>query len=326
MGDEYFDAGHTPLYVDLDVMAIGPVVNDASHDFDRYWASDSAHPAERVVPLVSAATTAALAEAAARVERDPDATAYTRALARQPFVRDLLAGRLSFEWTAACLISDDPAKGLGRAADDTLLWSRLKRVLGKPAQELELVSPYFVPTAAGVELFVALAGSGVQVTILTNSLEATDVAVVHAAYAKRRKPLLASGVTLFEIKRSSSPPPVKDRGLTGNSGSSLHAKTFSADRSRVFIGSFNFDPRSLRLNTEMVLVIESPAMARAIAGTFGDGLPMRAYQVRLDNAGALQWVEQQNGKEIVHDKEPGTSFWRRAAVALMSILPIEWLL
>lgn len=326
VGDEYFDAGHDALYVDLDVLAIGPVVNEVSNDFDRYWASDSSWPAERVLPSVSAEAISALSAAASRIEQSPDAVTYTQALARQPFVRELLAGRLPFEWAATRLLSDDPAKGLGRAADDALLWPRLRRILDGPAHELELVSPYFVPTAAGVEFFVALARKGVLVTMLTNSLEATDVAVVHAGYAKRRKPLLKGGVALFEMKRTSSGPSVKDRGLTGSSGSSLHAKTFSVDRSRVFIGSLNFDPRSLQLNTEMGFVMDSPALARAIAETFGGSLPRRAYKVRLSGAGTLQWVEQQGGNEIVHDDEPGTSFWRRASVAVMSMLPIEWLL
>lgn len=326
VGDEYFDAGHNALYVDLDVMAIGPVVNDVSKDFDRYWASGSAHPAERFLPAVDAATITALEDAASHVARDPDALAYTHALSRQPFVRDLLAGRLSFEWAVIRLISDDPAKGLNQATDDRLLWPRLRRMIGHPEHELELISPYFVPTAAGVKLFGELAERGVKVTILTNSLEATDVAVVHAGYAKRRKPLLKSGITLFEMKRASSPPPVKDRGLTGDSGSSLHAKTFSADRSRVFVGSFNFDPRSLQLNTEMGLVIESETMAQDIAEIFGGSLPARAYQVRLGDAGALQWTEQRDGKEIVHDREPNTSLWRSAAIAAIAMLPIEWLL
>jgi putative cardiolipin synthase len=85
----------------------------------------------------------------------------------------------------------------------------------------------------------------VRVAVLTNALEATDVAVVHAGYAKRRKALLAAGITLFELKRGSSRSSTRV-GLTGRSGSSassLHAKTFAVDRTRVFVGSFNLDPR-----------------------------------------------------------------------------------
>lgn len=163
-------------------------------------------------------------------------------------------------------------------------------------------------------------------TTLTNSLEATDVAAVHAGYAKRRRPLLESGIALYEMKRSFSQPTLSDRGLADSSGSSLHAKTFSVDRSRIFIGSFNFDPRSTHLNTENGFVIESPAMAQVLADAFVSSVPARAYQVRLSDAGSLQWIERHNGETVVHNEEPGAGFWRRSGVFFLSLLPIEWLL
>jgi putative cardiolipin synthase len=101
------------------------------------------------------------APAASRVERDPAALAYTRALAGSPFVRELLAGGLPLDWAATRMVSDDPAKGLGRAADDAFLWERLKRILEVPTRELALVSPYFVLGAEGAEFFAALARQGV---------------------------------------------------------------------------------------------------------------------------------------------------------------------
>src|SRR5262249_58634932 len=132
-----------------------------------------------------------------------------------------------------------------------LLWSRLKDLVGDPTSDLHLVSPYFVPGRAGSKQIAALAKRGVKVSILTNSLEATDVTAVHAGYSKYRKRILRSGATLFELKRASPEPP-KRRKLTGSSGSSrssLHAKTFAIDRTKLFVGSFDFDPRSARLNT-----------------------------------------------------------------------------
>jgi putative cardiolipin synthase len=169
----------------------------------------------------------------------------------------------------------------------------------------------------------------VKIRVLTNSLEATDVAAVHAGYAKRRRPLLEAGVTLFEMKRSALAPSAGERRITtgsGSSRSSLHAKTFAVDRSRVFVGSFNFDPRSARLNTELGFIIDSPAMAQSISDAFAQGIPIRAYEVRLSRAASLEWVEQGDGVDLVHQREPGTSVWQRLGVAVMSVLPIEWLL
>ena len=220
IGDEYFDAGQAPWFVDLDVLAIGPVVSDVSRDFDRYWASASSIPAARVLPRATATSIAGVAADAARAEHHPDAAAYRDALARSSFVRDLLAHRLPFDWAGTRMLSDDPAKGLGRAPEDALLWHRLKEILRAPMRELRLVSPYFVPGSAGVEALAVIARQGVKVAVLTNALEATDVAVVHAGYAKRRKSLLAAGITLFELKRGSSGSR-KRVDWTGRSGSGL---------------------------------------------------------------------------------------------------------
>lgn len=327
VGDEYFEAGQDVLFVDLDVLAIGQVVDDVSRDFDRYWASDSSYPADRLLqpsgPPVSASSAAA----------DPATAAYLQSVNESPFVRDLLARSLAFEWASVDLVSDDPAKGLGRASEDELLWSRLKRVMARPTSHMELVSPYFVPGAEGVDFFRSLDESGAMIAVLTNSLEATDVAAVHAGYAKRRKPLLQAGIKLFEMKRSTIAEPRRDtrKSLGGgsrgpSSASSLHAKTFSIDGSRIFIGSFNFDPRSARLNTELGFVIDSPSLAQSITDRFASSMPQNAYQVLLAPDGALQWVELVEGKKIVHDTEPGTTFWQRLGVLLLSLLPIDWLL
>jgi len=331
VGDEYFDAGRAPWFVDLDVLAIGPVVDAVSRDFERYWASASATPVARVLPGATAASLTAVAADAARVERDPAAAAYVAALARSPFVGDLLAHRLNFEWSPTQMVSDDPAKGLGRAPEEALLWHRLKTSIGAPVRELRLVSPYFVPGSAGVDALAAIARQGVRVEVLTNALEATDVAVVHSGYAKRRKALLGAGVSLLELKRGSPGSAPKHRKWTGRSGSgssasSLHAKTFCVDRSRVFVGSFNFDPRSARLNTEMGFVIDSPGLGEAITKWFAEEVPTRAYRVSLGDTGRLRWIDRHDGVEVVREEEPGTSAWRRFAVALLSVLPIEWLL
>ncbi len=217
VGDEYFDAGQGVSFVDLDVLAIGPVVNDVSEDFDRYWASDSSYPAERVLSRVSQTAVSEVTAAASQVEEDPAAVAYMQAIASLQYVQQVLSGQLPFEWATVQMVSDDPAKGLGRAGDNELLWTRLKQILEAPRLELELVSPYFVPGKEGVEYFSDLARRGIKVTILTNSLAATDVAAVHAGYARRRKPMLEAGVAIFEMRPEFSPPAredVFDRPLT----------------------------------------------------------------------------------------------------------------
>jgi putative cardiolipin synthase len=329
VGDEYFDAHTEIAFVDLDVLAIGPVVRDVSIDFEKYWHSPSAYPANRILQHPEASLVLDIDRAARRVAHNPAADAYVRALHGSKFVQQLIAGTLPYEWAVTRMLSDDPSKALGggkRGGKRGLLTERLGAILRDPVSELQLITAYFVPTRAGVLALTELVRTGVKVVVLTNSLEATDVGIVHAGYAKHRKQLLKAGVAIYELKRLSNAYSGRDRKLTGSSGSSLHAKTFSVDRTRVFVGSFNFDPRSAQLNTEIGFLIDSPALACTIADIFVEGVPERSYRVELSRRGLLRWVETRNGVETIHKREPAAPWWRRAALWLLAKLPIEWLL
>lgn len=320
IGDEYFEARSGLLFLDLDVLALGPVVHEVSDDFDRYWASDSAYPVRRLLAPAGSTPARAHAQGAPSAET---ARALRAAVARTGFLDDLEAGRTPIEWARTTLVSDDPGKGLGRAARDGQLTARLQRVLGGPPErELQVVSSYFVPGDRGTTWFDDLARRGVRVRVLTNALEATDVPAVHAGYARWRPALLAAGVELYELKRSAERATRHQRIFRGSSTSSLHAKVFVVDRARVFVGSFNFDPRSAHLNTEIGFVIDSPALAQRMAQQFTERVPLLAYRVRLE-AGALQWVEQDAAGTHVYTQEPHAGFWRQLGVSLMSLLPIE---
>ncbi len=223
VGDEYFGATAGVLFADLDVLAIGPVVPEVSSDFDRYWASASAYPVEQLLPDASDADLRELERRALKLENDQAATDYVKAVSESDFVRQLLSGALEFDWARTRMVSDSPpAKGLGRSEREDLLAYKLGEILGEPESRVALISPpYFVPTRAGVDAFAALANKGIEVSILTNSLDATDVAAVHAGYAKRRKALLKAGIHLYEMRRLS--PDVErnqSAGPFGSSGSS----------------------------------------------------------------------------------------------------------
>ncbi|WP_380181757.1 phospholipase D family protein [Kalamiella sp. sgz302252] len=328
VGDEYFGAGDEPLFSDLDVLAVGPVVKEVTNDFERYWESRAVAPFSKIVDVAEEAKKAAVALPAEWLD-NPQVKRYLQRIKASSFATKLAAGELPLTWARTRLLSDDPRKGLGRARESTLLPQRMLEVIGKPQQQFDIISAYFVPTRAGVAQLLGLVRNGVKIAILTNSLAANDVSVVHAGYAKWRKKLLRHGVTLYELKpNSGTRDKPHDRGLTGNSGSSLHAKTFSVDNEKVFIGSFNFDPRSAMLNTEMGFVIESEPLATGIHQRFLSRIRDRAWTLRLDKWGRVNWVEYpgEGDKEIVHRREPGTRFIQRLLVRLVWRLPIEWLL
>ncbi|CCP02836.1 hypothetical protein BN439_1774 [Erwinia amylovora Ea644] len=327
IGDEYFAAGEEPLFTDLDVLAVGPAVDEVAQDFDRYWQSKVVAPLNRVVDKDAGEPSVVSLPQSWR--NTPQVQGYLRRIDETPFVSQLENRSLPFIWARTRLLSDDPRKGLGRARTSTLLPQRMLSAIGKPQRQFDIISAYFVPTRAGVAQLLSLVRNGVKIAVLTNSLAANDVSVVHAGYAKWRKKLLRHGITLYELKphdgMSQAP---HDRGLTGNSGASLHAKTFSVDNQQLFIGSFNFDPRSAMLNTEMGLVIESECLATQIHQRFMASIPDRAWTLRLDKWGRINWVEYPDDpqKEVVHKHEPRTRLLQRLLVRLVWRLPIEWLL
>src|SRR6266853_955574 len=110
VGDEYFGATEGVVFVDLDVMAVGPVGTEVSKQFDRYWASGSSYPVERLLPAVNPAAIAELTSSARRVERDPAAVAYMNALRNLSFVHEMDQGSLVLDWSTTRLISDDLPK------------------------------------------------------------------------------------------------------------------------------------------------------------------------------------------------------------------------
>lgn len=322
VGDEYFGTGPVALYVDLDVLAVGKIVPQVAADFDRYWAAPSVHPAE---PIVGAHDdTDPIGDRLAGFTRDPQMAEYRTILDNSNIVSALTAGNLDLEWTTALLVSDDPVKGQGAVPREDLLASRLTEAVGDIQNRFDGISPYFVPGAAGVEAFATLEQRGVAVRMLTNSLEATDVLPVHAGYAKRREDMLESGVELFELRNQAAPDAPTDRlGPFGSSGASLHAKTFAVDGQRIFVGSFNFDPRSTTLNTEMGLLIDSERMAQGLHTAFDNGLGGLAWRVEQRNEG-LVWINPETGS--VTTAEPGSSTLRSIALTVIGWLPIEWLL
>ena len=333
IGNEYFGAGTEVPFQDLDVVAIGEVVQEVSGEFDRYWNSASAYPVPRVLQPPGPDAQAALDERLAAARDDPESREYLEAVRRTPLVEALVARRLAIEWAAAHVVSDDPAKTLDTTERrDVLLLSSLLAGGRKPRRSLDIISPYFVPAEAGTAALTTLARSGVRVRVLTNSFAATDVSVVHSGYAKRRCELARAGVQLFELKPSAAELAAghrekKDGKTTQSASVSLHAKTFAVDGEQVFVGSFNFDPRSALLNTEMGVVIASPVLAVRLSDTFETLVPRAAYEVRArEGDGCIEWVERTPQGEVRHASEPETGWGRRAWLGLLTLLPIDWLL
>ncbi len=229
------------------------------------------------------------------------------------------------------LIADagDPVKGLGLATREQLMATRVAELLRGVERRLDLVSAYFIPGARGSELLTGLASSGRQVRVLTNAMRTTDVLMVHAGYSKYRRVLLEAGAELYELKPTQGVETATDTRLLpfGISGGSLHAKSFAIDEATLFVGSFNFDPRSVRLNTEMGFLIDSPTLASRIGAAFDGPVQGAAYRPTLTPEDDMVWDETLlDGSTVTHSAEPGATWRQRFAISIIGMLPVEWLL
>lgn len=322
VGDRYFDTGPDALFIDLDVLAAGAIVPLVSEDFDRYWACLSAQPAAPFVGKTNGSEP--IGRGLARFRDDAHFGDYCAGLDGADFRAAMANGDLDLEWTRAVLVSDDPVKGQGAVPREDLLATRLMHAVGQVKSRIDLVSPYLVPGKEGVKAFATLTSRGVKVRALTNGIEATDVVAVHAGYAKRRSAMLRAGLTLFELHAGAgSDRPSRTRRRMGLSKASLHAKIFAVDEARIFVGSFNFDPRSTTLNTEMGILIESSHLAEALHRAFDLRLAGLAWQVGVQD-GQMIWTDA--ARQIVVTKEPGSTALRRLVVTVVGWLPVEWLM
>lgn len=325
IGDEYFQVGDNVFYVDMDVLATGAIVPATAQVFDLYWNSASVFEVGRIIS--GTGDLAAFHDRVAAVKTGPAAQDF-QDKAESSAAR-YAAQAKDMEWTQVQLVADDPVKGQGIARRDQLMITRLGDILGETKKRLDLVSAYFIPGKLGTKYFADLARDGKDVRILTNALNTTDVMLVHAGYTKYRRALLKAGVSLYELKLRGEMTPetslqIKPLGL---SGASLHAKTFAVDGERIFIGSFNFDPRSAMLNCEMGFLIDSPAMARRVSEGFDGPLETLAYRPALTPENTMIWREAvENGEPVIYQQEPGASWVQQVAFIVIGLLPIEWML
>jgi len=320
VGDEYFGAGEDMNFLDLDFAMLGPVVRDVSATFDRYWNSSSAFPMEVLdADAVSEAALERLRKALAGRAEKARGSRYSVALEGSDLVRRMIAGDWPVQWTSKYqFVADDPAKVTMKKRDvkRTHVGVALAPMVQAAREQVAVISPYFVPGEEVTASLTRMAAAGKSVRVLTNSLVANDVAAVHGGYSRYRKTLLEGGVQLWELK------PAGEDGkssLFGSSGASLHTKAFAVDGERLFVGSYNLDPRSTWLNCEQGVLVEDAVLARELESLFDvqvDGA--HAWRVSLEDGG-LRWSDGQQ----TFDKDPKASRWQRFQAWATRVLRLD---
>jgi putative cardiolipin synthase len=320
VGDEYFGAGEEINFVDLDFAMLGPVVRDVSASFDKYWNSPSAYPMEALDPeAVSEAALDKLRKRLAELTVEARDSAYARALAGRNLVQGMAAGEWPIQWSSRYeFVSDNPRKVTmdKRDAERTQVGVALVPLLKNSRSRVTVISPYFVPGDEVTEDMVRAVGSGKEVRVLTNSLVANDVAAVHGGYSRYRKALVEGGVALWELKPTAGSP---NSSLFGSSGASLHTKAFAVDGEKLFVGSYNLDPRSTWLNCEQGVLVEDAVLAGQLESLFAAQTSGKhAWRVTLAG-GKLSWSD---GAETF-DSDPKASAWQRFQAWATRVLHLD---
>jgi len=334
IADDYFDASDTNNYRDLDLLAVGPVVPAASQAFDRYWNDEATLPASawKGANDSPADLEKVRADISTKVRKFADSDFAQVALEEMP--NGPTADRAGdWFWGPAVMAADSPEK-VEPASDNTpelAIAPKGKELLFGRKSELLLLTPYFVPSKPDRDALVALAQHKVAVKIATNSLASSDQPPVHSAYGPTRKELLAGGVQLYELKPRAEV--TQTHAQKRSTGVSLHAKSFVVDGRFVFVGSMNLDTRSSLLNTEQGIVVDSPALAQAVAQFFATVTqPANAWRLALEDKGGdggggqLLWLDEVDGKPRTTDHEPEAGPLLRAEVILLKLLPIDGML
>ena len=320
LADEYFQSSRASDFLDEDLLAVGAVVDEVAVSFDEYWNTRESMPIEALGAPAEADSIERLMQDGEQflLHHDDDPRLKRLNDSCHSSLRNV---DIPFTRAKARLVVDRPDKVRGlvrRRTGETTEF--LRKMVSAATEELIIVSPYFVPLKQGVQFFGALVKKGVRVVIVTNSLASTNHSSVHAVYARYRKPLLQAGVELYELRpRLGRGPGPMDPPTTVT----LHSKVAVVDGRQLFVGSFNLDPRSLYINTEMGMAVESETLATTMADSILSTLKQQCYALDLAANGRLRWRYESENEERSAVREPHTTLWRRLSTALMSWLPIE---
>lgn len=313
LADPYFLRHDEANFIDFDVVAAGAVAAELGGHFDRYWNSRFAVP-------VQALADNRLDDAARRASFDRLTADATDAV---PPGTDLFGasapGPLVPAPVEVFFDSVDKTAGVPGTAGRL----PVARLLAEAQSNVIVVSPYFVPSEAGIERLRAARARGVELQVITNALDASDEPLVQAAYGRKRAALLRSGIRLFEL----SAERVQRRIGAGSPGR-LHAKIAFVDGRRLLVGSMNLDPRSVNTNTELALSIDSPELTRDVLHQLQPARVGGLYEVNLSADGErLLWVAQGDvGAPERRDDEPAPPWWTRLRLWLLSWLVPDELL
>jgi putative cardiolipin synthase len=308
IGDQYFTRDQYSNFIDLDVVAAGPIVPELSASFDEFWNSPYAFPI------------ASIAESGNADSASPPLVEIGTAVNANWLEHQLDAHEVDLDWVPATVLADQPAKIASETspAEEVTIANDISALMNSATEELVIISPYFVPGKDGVALMRKLVNRGVHIRILTNSLASTDSPLVHIGYSRYRVQLLHMGVDLREVRPKLGQKRARFHPFR-STNASLHAKALVIDQKIVFIGSLNMDARSALTNSELGLVISSAEIARQVTNLLDDISTDGSYRLQLeDHSNRIVWSSGDPGAQQIWHTDPNTSRTERAWLKILS--------
>ncbi len=322
IAEEYFELKDQQDFDDYEVLMFGEIVAELSHSFDIFWNSDLAVPMEAYGAPTKKEGLVKWQQHMEAVVSGEHPSAYASAI-NSPVLAQIQDGELEPYVAPADFVYDVPDKLLAarRSREYRALARELRSRMEAASSEIIVITPYLVPRKEGIEWIEEIRGRGIRLVFITNSLASTNHVAVHSGYARYRRRMLAAGVELYEVKVDEVPRALQKQ--TEIESVTLHTKAVVIDREELFVGSLNFDPRSIAINTEVGLFIHSPEMASDFSQLVWDDLPKYTYRVELDDRGKLRWHYDYNDADQVYSSEPQAGLWRRFKAGFYRLLPIE---
>jgi putative cardiolipin synthase len=328
IGDDYFGVAKKSNFRDLDLVTSGPIVADISDAFDRYWNSPWAVPFEIFKTKIP--TGKDMDKRYRKLKEgflDAEKTyPYPLDWRRETVIKTIQADREKLIWADAEVVCDAPDKAWSKAQrgrSKSEIVRRLSEISGQAERELVIVSPYLIFSEESAKSLGHYTQKGVSVKIFTNSLASTDALPVVAMYRPIREDILRSGAQLFEMRPDAASRERHIDPSRTKSRLSLHAKAALLDGKDVFVGTFNVDPRSEHLNTEVGLLVHSKELAQVLRANLMEDLsPENSYTLRLDGDD-VSWMSTTKGSPQSYSSDPHAGFWRRFSAFFLSLLPIK---
>jgi putative cardiolipin synthase len=332
IGEDYFEYVAPDVFRSRDLMGVGPIADAGSDAFDMYWNSEWTVPISMVIDPAPTEAEASIFKQTLDTAGEDKAN-YPPGYSEVGAI-DQASARLEAElmWGPSRLLYDTVPGVDGEPEDPkkaaNFVGEELRKVADQASDEVIAESAYLIMTSATMDHLKKLKAKGIKTRMLTNSLAANNHTTAFVGYRKQRKEQTRTLSELYEYRPDSvSQTALYEQLAPGQPVPhfGLHAKTSVFDRKVVFVGSFNLDPRSENLNTEIGFLVESPELGQKVAESIlNDMGPGNAWLVRINKDGKTEWVTTVNGKETIESgKEPLSSRERRIKADLAQPLTPE---